>query len=579
MDDAAMVGAQADEELDAHVEEALRLVSAPPHEPTSDPDAPLGDDVVSPTDASGPPAGAHDTRGLRRRTMRGMWLMGSSAGIQAVLQIVFVGVLAHLIAPKQYGLVTGALVAVSLSTILAESGIGAAVVQRKTLEPIHIRVGWTLSIMIGIFFWAVLALAAPAVQALMHLHGLVPILRVVALIFVINSLTLGNYLLARRLQFGRLAIAECSAYAFGYGLVASVLAWRGYGPWAIVGGQLGQAVVLNGLSYAFAPHSILPAFRRQPAKELLSYGGGHTIARIGQWASVNADDIVVSRFLGAANLGLYGRSYQLVNMPANLFGQVANDVLFPAMAAVQDQKERLRRVLRLAVGFLAGVSLPITAVAAVTSKELVLVLLGRDWLPLRDAFDVIVFGMLFRTSVKLSDSVARATGAVYRRAWRTWLFACLVAIGALSGAHWGLHGVAFGVLAALLINYLVMSQLGLNITGMPWREFFVAHLPGFTLAIVAGGVAYAAQYGLQAVHVKRFEQLILVWLIAFLGTVLAIRVAPRIPGLKNVARFLVDFRELFRGRQQQILSRLLGSLYPPPRQRVRDPNEKVASRS
>src|SRR2546423_9818826 len=74
---------------------------------------------------------------LSRRTMRGMWFMGASAATQAGLGILFVGVLAHLIQPGQYGLATGALVAVSLTPILAGSGIGSALVQPKDLPPIH----------------------------------------------------------------------------------------------------------------------------------------------------------------------------------------------------------------------------------------------------------------------------------------------------------------------------------------------------------------------------------------------------------------------------------------------------------
>jgi PST family polysaccharide transporter len=512
---------------------------------------------------------------LSRRTMRGMWFMGASAVTQAGLGILFVGVLAHLIRPGQYGLATGALVAVSLTTILAESGIGSAIVQRKDLHPIHIRIGWTLSVLIGVVCWAVLALLAPAVSSLLRLDGLTPILRVVALIFVINSLTLGNYLLARRLHFGRLALAECTAYAVGYGAVASVLAWRGYGAWALVGGQLGQAVVLNVMSFIFAPHSLVPAFRRQPAKELMAYGTGHTLARFGQWGSVNADDIIVSRFLGQASLGLYGRAYQLVNMPAILFGQVANDVLFPAMSAVQDQRERLRRVFRIGIGFLAGVSLPITAVAVVTSKPLVLLLLGRDWLPLRDAFDVIVFGMLFRTSVKISESLARATGAVYRRAWRTWLFTGLVVAGALAGTPWGLHGVAFGVLGALFANYLLMSHLGMTITGMSWSEFARAHVPGLIVALVAGVTAYAAKVGLHALHLGGWTQLIGIWLVAFVAAWIAVRVAPRTRGLGSLAMLCADLLSFFSGRQGRIARRLVGLHYPAERPKRQAPASEL----
>ena len=191
---------------------------------------------------------------------------------------------------------------------------------------------------------------------------------------------------------------------------------------------------------------------------------------------------------GAANLGLYSRGYQLIQMPAALFGQVATDVLFPLMARVQHDRPRLAAIYRSGLGSMALVVLPLTGFLSAISHELVAVLLGEQWVPLTAAFDIMVFGTLFRTGYKLSDAVSRATGAVYRRATRSLVYAGLVVGGALVGQHWGIAGVAAAVLLALTVNYLSMAQLGMSLTGLTVRSFLSAHLPGLLL----GGVVYAA---------------------------------------------------------------------------------------
>lgn len=484
--------------------------------------------------------------------------MGLSTALQAFLQVLVLAVLARLLDPKQFGLVSGAIIAVYFTTVLAESGVGAAIVQRRELTRDHVRVGFTVSVVLGVLCWAVLALMAPGLEDLLRLPGLTPVLRVVAVILIINNLTVGDYLLARRLQFGRLALAESTAYAVGYGGVAISLAFFGFGAWSIVGGQLGQSAVRLLMLTCLAPHSVVPLARRGPLRDLLGYGGGYSIGRIANWAASQMDNLVVSRYLGAAALGLYGRAYQLVQMPANLVGQVANEVLFPAMASVQDDRATLRRVFTLTIATMAALALPISLVAAITSKGLVRLLLGEDWLPLRAAFDVIIFGLLFRTSSKLTDSMAKATGAVYRRAWRAIVFAVCVFTGAIVGQHWGLHGVAVGVLIALGVNYLLTCHLCLTLVDMRWRELLAAHLPAVLLSLVAGGVALGAEQGLQAVGMPSLPRLLVVWGLAVVACLVLIRLSGRSRGLRSLALLIGQLLGYLPKRAARAVRRMLG---------------------
>ena len=144
---------------------------------------------------------------------------------------------------------------------------------------------------------------------------------------------------------------------------------------------------------------------------------------------------------------------------------------------------------------------------------------------------ILALGMLFRTSYKMSDSVTRATGAVYARAWRQAFFAGAVALGALIGRSWGVVGVSLGVTAAVTANFLLMAQLSLRLTGISWSGFLAAHLPGLALAAAVGVVAWALTDWLREMSVAPLvlvldvgcvaavEYLLLVWLLPslFLG--------------------------------------------------------------
>jgi O-antigen/teichoic acid export membrane protein len=226
-------------------------------------------------------------------------------------------------------------------------------------------------------------------------------------------------------------------------------------------------------------------------RELLFFGGGLTVARIANNLALQGDNLVVGRWLGPAALGLYGRAYQLMSVPAVLLGQALDTVLFPTMARVQDEPPRLRAAYGRAVALVALVACPASAVLVATAPALLAVALGPRWSEVTLPFQVLALGLLFRTSYKLSDSLARATGAVYRRAWRQGVYAALVVGGSWIGQRWGITGVAVGVLGALLVNFLLMAQLSTALTGMSWRAFGAAHVPAARLAAVAGGAAWA----------------------------------------------------------------------------------------
>jgi PST family polysaccharide transporter len=231
-----------------------------------------------------------------------------------------------------------------------------------------------------------------------------------------------------------------------------------------------------------AHKSGLPGFDRRACGELVYYGGGMTADRVANYIALQGDNMVVGRWLGASALGFYGRAYQLLAAPADLLGQVLDTVLFPAIAAVQNEQRRLATAYRLGATLIALLTLPISMAMFVLAPELVHVLLGPSWKEVTLPFQILALGLLFRTGYKISDSLVRATGAVYSGAWRQGVYAALVLMGAWVGQHWGISGVALAVVGAIMVKFILMAQLSLRLTSMSWRTYLTAHLRPLLLA-------------------------------------------------------------------------------------------------
>jgi PST family polysaccharide transporter len=496
---------------------------------------------------------------LSHRTVGALSWMFVNAGGQIVLQITVLAVLARLVSPEQFGLVAATVILITFSEIISDCGIGAALIQRKRLTDEHVRTALTLTVLLSIAVWAGIALGAPAIASFFRLPALTPLIRVGGLSFVIRSLSVGDFMLARRMRFRALAMIELASYAT-YAVVAVFLAARGWGAWALVDGQVCAAVVYAMLLWVVVPTPARPCLAREPVQDLISYGGGQFLGRIGNWLAMQGDNFVVGRTLGADALGLYGRSYAMMSLPANLFGQVANEVLFPAMASVQHDLEKLRVAFRHSSAVLALLALPASLVVAMLGDETVRVLLGPSWVALETAFSVMVFGMFFRTSYKLSDSLARATGAVYRRAWRQGAYAAAVVGGALVGHWWGIRGVAFGVLAAVVTNFLLMAHLALQLVDMSWRSYAAAHAPALLLSAVLVLTVGPTTALLRAADASSLVILQSGLVVAAAVTVLVIRLAPRLR-LTPLADVIGETLRLVPARAAAFASRVCGPSY------------------
>jgi O-antigen/teichoic acid export membrane protein len=464
---------------------------------------------------------------LTRRAVGGMAWVAWGSGAIAVLKVLVLVLLTRLLSAADFGVVSAALVVITFSLNFSQLGLGPALVQRPTLEPRHISTAFLASTGLGLLVAAMVWLAAPLVAEFFRMDHLTPVVRALALVFPITGIsTVPESLLQRELRFRLLSNRDIVAYGLGYGAVGISLALLGWGVWALVAAQLTQVVVRAVILLRAAP----PMLRARPTwasfLELMGYGAGQSVARIGVIVANQADNLVVGRWLGAVALGQYSRAYQLMSVPTTLLGDVLDKVLFPTMARVQDDLRRLGSAYMQGTAFIALVTLPIGVVAAVLAPELVAVAFGARWQGLVAPFQVLSLGMMFRTSYRMSDSLSRATGRVYRRAWRQGFYAAVVFLGAWVGQYRGLTGVAAGVLVALFLNYLLMAQLSLAVVRLSWLRFVQAQLPAVWLTIVVGAATMATTAGTRHFGLPPLAGLVIGALVAAGTAVLAAWLTP-----------------------------------------------------
>lgn len=431
--------------------------------------------------------------GLKGAVLSGMlWMSWGKAG-RALLQIGVLVVLARLVSPRDFGLISAAFVFISFAGIFGQIGLGKGLVQHPSLRVEHTTVAFYSSVLLGLFLTSITWFLAGAIASFFRMEALIPVLKVMSVTFVLKSIiTVPESLLQREFQFNWLANLGLVSYAFGYGCVGIALAFLGWGVWALVSAHLAQTLVYMLMLLFARPISLRGRPERQAFRELLYFSGGYTLGRIANQLAAEGDNFVVGRWLGPVALGLYGRAFQLMAVPADIFGDILDSVLFPTMSRAQQDVARLAHAYRRGISLIALIMLPSGIMFYLLAPEIVKTILGVKWTAAITPFQFLALALLFRTSCRMSDALSRASGFVYHRAWRQGLYAGSVIGGAWLCRGWGVAGVACGVLVALCINFFLMAQLSLKIVQMSWKSFLEAHVPSILLACSLGVAVHAS---------------------------------------------------------------------------------------
>jgi PST family polysaccharide transporter len=313
---------------------------------------------------------------LTEQSLAGFFWMFSAIGIRAVSEMLVVVILARLLTQKDFGVVAAALVVIKVLIIFSQLGIGPAIVQKSHLEDRHIKAAFSLSCLFGFFLTGLIYSIAPNIADFFRMEGLTAVLRIMSLVFSIQSISLtAESLLQREMKFRALSSIEVTSFVLGFGVVGICLAFMKFGIWSLVIAHLSQVFIKTILLLIIKDHPKRVCFERDAVAELMNYGGGFTIARICNSIAGQGDNLVIGRWLGADALGLYGRAYQLMVMPATLFGMALDKVLFPAMAKIQTEQDRLKAVYKKGVALISLVILPISVMIYLLSSEIITVFL------------------------------------------------------------------------------------------------------------------------------------------------------------------------------------------------------------
>jgi lipopolysaccharide exporter len=409
---------------------------------------------------------------LSQRVARGgMWVF-ALRGLEKVLRLVRLVILARLLAPNDFGLFGIALLAMSTLETFSQTGFQAALVQKKENISRYLDTAWTVSIVRGMIIFLLLFFSAPYIAIFFNSPEAASIIKVIGIsVFLAGFVNIGVVYFQKELQFNKQFIYRISTTSADF-IVVVLAAVLFKNVWALVFGLLAGNLTALIASYLIHPYRPRFIFDLSKAKELFAFGKWVFGSTVLVFLVTQGDDAFVGKVLGAAMLGFYQLAYRISNMPATEITHVVSQVTFPAYAKIQDNVLQLREAYKRVLHLIAFLSFPVAGLILILAPDFTRIFLGEKWMPMVPAMQVLTCAGLLRSLAATTGPLFYASGKpkVDTR-WQMIRLMVMAIIIYPVTMKWGILGTSIAVFVGILISTVGFSTQAIRITAWDMTSF------------------------------------------------------------------------------------------------------------
>lgn len=316
---------------------------------------------------------------LKQQTKRGLYWkffeQFSNYGIQFLIGIF----MARMLSPEDYGITALPAVFMAVSGIFVSGGFGTALVRKPELKEEDLSTAFYYSAGVGLLCYLALFFASPWIADFYNTPVLTPLIRVTALSFLYSPLgTVQGVILSRRLDFktpAKIAVV-CRLLA---GAIGIVMAYTGYGVWALVISGLASGVISLLITLFVVRWFPKNGWSRESFRYLWGFGNKLMGSWIISTVYENISPIIIGKYYSPTQLGIYNRASGYATMLSTNVTQTLQSVTFPILSKMQDDTERLAHNYRKMLRVSAFIIFPLMMLLAALARPLIIVMITAKW--------------------------------------------------------------------------------------------------------------------------------------------------------------------------------------------------------
>lgn len=403
--------------------------------------------------------------GIAGEFKKGIFYSALGKYSNVVIQLIVNAILSRILTPEDYGVVAIVNVFLIFFQMLADFGIGPAIIQNKTLNGKDISSIFAFSIYLALFLGiGFMALGYPiSIFYNNEVYKPISIILGFCVMFYALLIVPQSILLREKRFFNVNMVTIISNVASG--IVSIILAFAGFSYYALIFGNIVKAMVMFIIFFIQAKMKWNLKVTLEPLKKIYSFSKNQFAFNFINYFSRNLDKMLIGRFMNESALAYYDKAYQVSLYPNQTLTNVITPVIQPIMSEYETDRNRIKDVYLRITLVLATIGIPLSVFFFFSSQETILFLFGDQWLGSVLTFQILAVSIWIQM-------ISSSTGAIFQSANRTDL---LLLSGILSAAL-NILSIFFGIylgnieyVAAMIVfsfsinflmnNYLLMYRL------------------------------------------------------------------------------------------------------------------------
>lgn len=400
-------------------------------------------------------------------------------------------ILARLLTPEDFGSIGMLEIFMYMAQVFIDSGFGSALIQKKNPTQTDYSTIFYFNIGMSVVLYAILFISAPYIAEFYHMPDLCLILRVQGLVLFINSLNvIQQNIIRKNLQFKKLSKITITT-SFITLAVTIILAYCGWGVWALVAQNYMIALVPCIFFWLTTDWHPTLEYSWKSFRELFSFGAFMFLTHLFETFSNKISGLLIGRWFNPATMGFYSRAESTANLASLSIAGVMISTTYPLYASVQDDKERLGNIIKRITSTLAYVTYPFLFILILIAKPLFIILFSEKWTPCVPYFQMLCLAGLATCLQAVNYQSIAAIGKSRIRFYWTIVNQTVAFTLQLCGVvFWGMKGLLIGMVISCWFAYIVNISLVSKYVGYKNYQQLLTLGPILLVAGMSSLVAY-----------------------------------------------------------------------------------------
>jgi len=391
---------------------------------------------------------------------------------------------ARLLDPRDFGIIGISMMLIGYANMFTNFGFSDAIIQKGIDNKKSLNSIFTFNLAFSVILAAGFFQSAGMIADFFNTPECRPAIKVLSFVFIITAFpVIPNSILRKNMEFKTLVLVDF-IQSILMSFITLFMAWKGYGYWSLVYGQIIPLVVVSIILCIRMKYMPVLYYSHSLMKEIYDFGGWNLFRVQLLFLSQHVDRFVVGKWMGPIQLGFYDKALTLGMTPYNSLIMNINAVMFSSFSLEKNNITQLRESFRKSLALLSFINFPTYLGLIAVAPYFVHTLLGEKWSPMIVPFQIILVGIIFKSLIGLLTSLNVGIGKYKNLTIRSFIAFIVFSFLCIVSYNQDIIFISICFLVYCVLEIMLLISLSCQALGIKVTDFLKTIIPGFSSSII-----------------------------------------------------------------------------------------------